>query len=182
MMQYLLLLIMQQTADQSGSSSAALFPLWSLLARCLTMRMMMRMMMALLGRRLIWFWFFCSKQLKIHIHRFLIYPRHPTWSLMIVILWCLLSPLYAGNGIEHRPGGRDHQTHHQEPRIVGVVHIEHCAWRLWVKSPIFSTFSFLYSHTSREGVLGFWRLYSPTTGGPIKVATPCEWSGQCVKL
>ena len=94
---------------------------------------------------------FCSKQLKIHFHRFLIYPRHPTWSLMIVILWCLLSPLYARNGIEHRPGGSDHQTHHQEPGIVGVVHIEHGAWRLWVKSPIFSTFSFLAVQDSSIG-------------------------------
>ena len=132
---------MQQTADQSGSSSAALFPLWSLLARCLTMRMMMRMMMALLGRRLIWFWFFCSKQLKIHFHRFLIHPKHPTWSLIIVIFvvfvvtslcreWDRASP--------RRPRSSDPSPGTQDCRSC-----THRTWRLTIMSEI-SYFQYLF--------------------------------------
>ena len=131
-MQYWLWLVMQQTADQSGSSSAALFPLWSLLARCLPMIMVMRMMMALLGLYVFddgdffsaadnWRFIFIDFLYMQDIQHDLYIHHH--------FLWCLLSPLYAGNGIEHRPGGSDHQTHHQEPGIVGVVHIKHGAWR-----------------------------------------------------
>ena len=125
-----------------------------------------------------WWWFFlCSRQLKVYFHRFLIYERHPTWSLYsssFFVVFVVTSLCREWD----RASPRRQRSSNPSPGTRDCRSCTHQTWRLtiWVRSYIFITFSFFSPQTSQEGVLGFRRLYSPTTGGPIKVAIPCEWS------